>query len=249
MTERLRVALEPAEVVETTSAALWRPRTAGPGPAGTAGDVLAGLVLAHGAGTDMTNPLLCAVAQGLAEQGHPVLLFNFPYTEAGRKAPDRMPRLEACYRAVAAVARRRFAGRPLVLGGRSMGGRVASHLAAQGEPCDGLVFLGYPLHPARRAGVAVADERLRTAHWQDLRTSALFVQGDRDALADLALLERERAARLTGAPSTVHVVAGGDHGFAVRKKDGRTGEQVLAEIVGVVAAWLREATGPARVTA
>lgn len=249
VTERLRVALEPPQAVEATSAALWLPSTGAAAAAGADGEALAALVLAHGAGTDMTNPLLCAVAQGLAEHGHPVLLFNFGYTEAGRKAPDRMPRLEACYRAVAAVARERFAGRPLVLGGRSMGGRVASHLAAQGDPCDGLVFLGYPLHPPRRAGVAVADDRLRTAHWQDLRTPALFVQGDRDALADLALLERERAARLTGAPSSVHVVAGGDHGFAVRKKDGRTGEQVLAEIVGVVAAWLRETTGPARVPA
>ncbi|HWH32456.1 MAG TPA: alpha/beta fold hydrolase [Egibacteraceae bacterium] len=229
ITTRLRVPLRRPQAVPEVSALLWEP--------GRPVDGAAGLVLAHGAGTDMTSPLLRAVARGLAEQGHPVLLFNFSYTEAGRKAPDPMPRLEACSREVAAVARERFGGRPLVLGGRSMGGRVASHLAAQGEPCDGLVFLGYPLHPPRRAGAAVPDDRLRTAHWPALRTPALFVQGDRDTLADLALLERERAARLAG-PSQVHVVRGGDHGFAVRKRDGRDPADVLAEIVGVVAAWV-----------
>lgn len=228
-TAQLRVALEGQAVAET-SAQLWSPARDRPGKAG--------LVLAHGAGTSMSNPLLLAVAQALAAQGHPVLLFNFAYTEAGRKAPDPMTRLEACYRAVVAVARRRFGARPLVLGGRSMGGRVASHLAAQGEACDGLVFLGYPLHPPRRAGAQVPDERLRTAHWPGLRVPCLFVQGDRDALAGLALLERERAARLTAAPSTVHVVAGGDHGFGVRKMDGRSPEEVMADITGTIAGWL-----------
>ena len=229
-TEQLRVALDAPQAVAETSALLWVPPRARADRAG--------VVLAHGAGTDMRNPLLRTVAQALAGQGHPVLSFNFAYTEAGRKAPDPMTRLEACYRAVAAVARARFGARPLVLGGRSMGGRVASHLAAQGEPCDGLVFLGYPLHPPRRVGTEVPDEKLRTAHWPALRVPALFVQGDRDALADLALLERERAARLTGSPSRVHVVAGGDHGFAVRKKDGRTPAQVLDEIVGAITGWL-----------
>lgn len=232
LTERLRVPLSRPQAVAETSVVQWSPAVAAPGAAG--------LLLAHGAGTDMTNPLLRAVARGLAEQGHPVLLFNFAYTEAGRKAPDPMARLEACFRTVAAFARDRLGERPLVLGGRSMGGRVASHLAAQGEPADGLVFLGYPLHPARRAGTEVPDERLRTAHWEALRTPALFVQGDRDALADLALLERERAARLTGAPTVVHVVAGGDHGFAVRKKDGRGEGEVLGEIVGAISGWLGE---------
>lgn len=234
-THRLRVPLRRPQAVPETSAVLWTPE------ADTAGatSARAALVLAHGAGTDMTSPLLRGLARALAEHGHPVLLFNFAYTEAGRKAPDPMARLESCYRDVVAVARERLDGRPLVLGGRSMGGRVASHLAAQGEPCDGLVFLGYPLHPPRRAGVPVPDDRLRTAHWADLRTPMLFVQGDRDTLADLALLERERAARLR-APSQVHVVAGGDHAFAVRKKDGRGPGEVLAEIVDAVVAWLAD---------
>lgn len=234
-TRRLHVALSVPRGVERTSAELWLPPGAPTGPA---------LLLAHGAGTDRTNPLLRDVAAGLSARGIPVLLCNFPYTEAGRKPPDPMPVLESCLRDVAAALRSRLGGVPLVLGGRSMGGRVASHLAAQGEDCAGLVFLGYPLHPPTRAGAAVPDERLRTGHWEQLRVPTLFVQGDRDALADLRLLQRERAARLGGADSRVHVVAGGDHGFGVRKRDGRTEAEVRQEIVDVMHDWL--GTLPAR---
>lgn len=228
-TTSLRVLLTCPRAVAEITAVVWAPPSAWPGPA---------LILAHGAGTDMTNPLLVAIARGLSARGVPVALFNFPYTEAGRKPPDPMPVLESCYRDVLAAMRERLGGVAVVLGGRSMGGRVASHLAAQGEDCAGLVFLGYPLHPPRRAGAAVPDERLRTAHWEHLRVPMLFVQGDRDALADLALLERERAAKLGGVASTVHVVAGGDHGFAVRKRDGRTQDEVFEEIIGVTYDWL-----------
>lgn len=226
----LRVPLARPGAVPEVSAALWMPRSAPSAPA---------LVLAHGAGTDRTNPLLVAVASGLSGRGVPVLLFNFPYTEmVGRRPPDPMPVLELCYRDVLAAARARLGAGPVVLGGRSMGGRVASHLAAQGEECAGLLFLGYPLHPARRAGAEVPAGRLRTAHWEHLRVPMLFVQGDRDPLADLALLQRERAARLAAAASTVHVIAGGDHGFAVRKRDGRTPDEVLEEIIDVTHDWL-----------
>jgi len=236
-TASLRVPLARPRAVTEITASLWLPSSPWPGPA---------LVLAHGAGTDMTNPLLVAVARGLSRRGVPVVLFNFPYTEAGRKPPDPMPVLEACYRDVLSAVRARLGDRPVVLGGRSMGGRVASHLAAEGEDCAGLVFLGYPLHPPRRAGAAVPDERLRTAHWEQLRVPMLFVQGDRDTLADLALLERERAAKLGATASTVHVVAGGDHGFAVRKRDGRTQDEVTEELIGVTHDWLGSlATAPA----
>jgi predicted alpha/beta-hydrolase family hydrolase len=231
----LRVPLTRPRVVSGISAELWMPSSRGSGPA---------LILAHGAGTDRSNALLVAVARGLSGHGVPVLLFNFPYTETpGRRPPDPMPALESCYGDVRDALRARLGDRPVVLGGRSMGGRVASHLAAQGVECAGLLFLGYPLHPPRRAGVPITDERLRTAHWEQLRVPMLFVQGDRDALADLALLQRERAARLAAAASTVHVVAGGDHGFAVRKRDGRTPDEVLEEIIDVTHDWLRSLAG------
>jgi hypothetical protein len=144
--------------------------------------------------------------------------------------------------------------RPVVLGGRSLGGRIASLLVAAGAcpQAVGLLLLAYPLHPAGR------PERLRTAHWPNLRVPVLFVQGDRDPLCDLGLLERERAALLSGADSRVHVLAGADHGFALaraRAVDGagqgaRSRSVVLAEVVTVVEDWLRglAATGdpPAR---
>ena len=222
-TRRLRVPLRPPQAVAHTSAVLWTPHADVGG---------LGLVLGHGAGTDLTNPVLLAVGRGLADHGHPVMTFNFAYAEAGRKPPDRPARLEGAFRDAIGVAAHEMDGRPTVLGGRSMGGRIASQLAAQGQPCAGLVLLGYPLHAARR------PERLRTEHWGDLAVPILFVQGDRDPLCDLDLLARERRRHLSHVDSTVHVVAGADHSFAVRKTDGRGASTVLDEIVTVVAGWL-----------
>ena len=116
------------------------------------------LILAHGAGNDMTSPFLVTIQEGLAAGGWACLRFNFPYTERRAKAPDRAPVLEACYRAVIASVRERLAPARLVIGGKSLGGRMASHLAAAGEAVDGLVFLGYPLHAPGRT------DRLRDAH-------------------------------------------------------------------------------------
>jgi predicted alpha/beta-hydrolase family hydrolase len=221
--------------VADSGALLW----AAPGGAGGGGG--AGLVLGHSAGARVTDPPLGHVAAGLAARGHPVLGFNFAYSEAGRRLPDPAARLESAFRDAVALARPLLGG-PLVLGGRSMGGRIASHLAAQGEPCAGLVLLCYPLHPAGR------PERLRTAHWPALRVPLLFVQGDADDLCDLDLLERERRLHLGGADSRVHVLAGADHDLRV---PGRPHAQVLDEVVAVVAEWLRAAAlqaaaGPAR---
>jgi uncharacterized protein len=185
-------------------------------------------VLGPAAGTQVTHPPLARVAAGLAGRGYPVVGFNFAYAEAGRRLPDPPARLEAAFRDVVAFARRRL-DRRLVLGGRSMGGRIASRIAAAGEPCAGLALLGYPLHPAGR------PERLRTAHWPELAVPVLFVQGDRDALCDLDLLERERRARLGQVATRLHVLDGADHGFRVR---GRDRGQVLDEVAGVVAGWL-----------
>src|SRR5215470_16615025 len=108
------------------------------------------VVLAHGAGSDMNAPLLVGVATALAAHGVSTVRFNFPYKERGARVPDRAPALEACYRAVLEQVRAdpELRADRFLIGGKSLGGRMASHLAAAGEPTDGLVFLGYPLHPA-----------------------------------------------------------------------------------------------------
>lgn len=191
------------------------------------------VVVAHGAGTAMDHPFLAAFAAGLAARGLAAVRFNFPYTERGDRAPDRAPVLEACYRAILAAVRAdaALAGR-LVIGGKSMGGRMASHLAAAGEPVDGLVLLGYPLHPAGRPG------QLRAAHLPRIAAPMLFLTGTRDALCPLATL-RPILAPLPHA--TLHVVDDADHSFAVRKKSGRTAAAVMDELADATSAWVRDA--------
>jgi len=199
------------------------------------------VALAHGAGADMTHPFLSAVHEGLAARGAVVLKSNFPYTEAGRKAPDAPAKLLATARATAAwlAARPEAKGRALVLGGKSMGGRIASHLVALGERADGLLFLGYPLHPAGKPG------SLRDAHLAAVACPMLFVEGTRDPLCDLALL-RPVLARL-GRRATLAVIDDGDHSFHVRKSSGRDDAAALAEVIDASARWLAErapATAP-----
>lgn len=189
----------------------------------------AAVVLAPGAGTSMNSPLLVSVAEGLAARGHAVLRFNFAYHERGSKRPDPQKKLLAAYRAAADALRAKH-DRRLVLGGKSMGGRMASLLAAEGYACDGLVFLGYPLHPAGK------PSQLRDAHLPDVRAPMLFVQGTRDPLCDLALL-RPVLARLDGR-ATLHEIQGGDHSFEVRKSDGRSPESVLAEVIDAAGGWI-----------
>ena len=192
------------------------------------------VVLAHGAGSDMSTPLLVAVADALSERGFPTVRFNFPYTERGGRRPDPAPVLEACYRAVLAQVRadRELSPRRLVFGGKSMGGRMASHLAAAGEAVDGLLFLGYPLHPAGK------PDRLRVAHLARISVPMLFLTGTRDALCRLDLL---RAAVAPLPHATVHVIDDGDHSFAVRRSSGRDAAAVRAELVEASVAWLRQA--------
>jgi predicted alpha/beta-hydrolase family hydrolase len=225
---RHRLALTQPQATGTTTVLEWA-------PPGGAGPRPLCVVLGHGAGSQVTHPLVARVAAGLAGRGYPVVGFNFAYAEAGRRLPDPPARLEAAFRDAVAFVRRRLGGRRLVLGGRSMGGRIASQLAAAGEPCAGLALLGYPLHPDGH------PERLRTAHWRELAVPVLFVQGDRDALCDLDLLERQRLQHLGQVASRVHVLVGADHGFRVR---GRDRDQVLDEVAGVVAGWLDELAQP-----
>src|SRR5262245_12036930 len=128
------------------------------------------VVLAPGAGSDMRHPWLVAVADALSQRGFSTVRFNFPYKERRGRIPDPAPVLEACYRAVLAQLRedRELDARRLMIGGKSMGGRMASHLAAAGEPVDGLLFLGYPLHPAGK------PDKLRVAHLGRISVPMLF---------------------------------------------------------------------------
>ncbi|QBI18783.1 alpha/beta hydrolase [Egibacter rhizosphaerae] len=212
-------------------------------PLGDRGELA--VVLAPGAGSDRHDAPLAVVADRLAARGHPTLVLQFAYTEAGRGRPDPLERCGAVFAEVAGHLRERLGDeRPLILGGRSMGGRVASLIASdEDEPVAGVAgvaLLAYPLHPARplRDAEPVPRERLRTAHWPDLRVPSLFVQGDRDRLCDLATLEAERAAHLEARRTSVHVVAGADHGFEPRRRDGRATADVHREVAEVVGDWV-----------
>ncbi len=198
-------------------------------------------VLAHGAGAPMTSEFLEEIAPRIARAaGVAVLRFNYAYAErmartGKRLPPERRPALEAVHGAALAFARSRFTGLPLFGGGKSLGGRMASLMVADGAEVDGLVFLGYPLHPAGK------QDRLRTEHFPRVTAPALFVQGTRDALAELDLLRP--ALETWGGPQVLHVVDGGDHSFAVLRRSGRTAEDVLDEITSAVASWLTPLIG------
>lgn len=188
------------------------------------------VVLGHGAGSDRRTPFLVRLATVLAEGGRGAALYNFPYTERGGKRPDPPALLEATTHAVHAAVREALGARKLVAGGKSMGGRIASQAVAKGAPADGLVLLGYPLHPPGK------PEQLRDAHLPALAVPLLFVEGTRDAFArwDLltALLER------LGPRATLHRIEEGNHSFAVPKRTGLTNAAVEREIQITVAAWL-----------
>jgi predicted alpha/beta-hydrolase family hydrolase len=188
------------------------------------------LALGHGAGGDRRTGLLVRLANILAEGGRRVVLHNFPYTEARRRVPDKPAILEATVTAVAAHARGALGASKLVLGGKSMGGRIASQAVAQGLRADGLVFLGYPLHPPGRV------DTLRDRHLPAITVPMLFVQGTRDAFARADLL----AAVLGGLGdrATLHSIEDGDHSFAVPRRTGRAPAQVEAEVAAAIVSWL-----------
>jgi len=194
------------------------------------------VLLAHGAGADMRSPFMSTVHAGLAREGFVALKFNFPYTEARRRRPDPRPVLERCWRTVLDTVRRDRALAPpwIAIGGKSMGGRMASYVAAAGAPVRALVFLGYPLHPAGK------PDALRADHLPSIRAPMLFVQGTRDALCDL---DRLRGV-LAGLPqATLHTIEGGDHSFRLPRRTGKSDAEVWTEIVSVVARWLRTIAG------
>ena len=182
------------------------------------------LVLAHGAGGNMHAPSLRAFADALAAGGVGAVRFNLPYAEAGKGSPGPQARNEAGWRAVAAHVTGRAA--KVFLGGRSYGGRLASHIVAAGTPASGLVFLAYPLHPPGK------PERIRDAHLRDIRVPMLFLQGTRDPFATPSLLDATIASL---ADATLHRVEGGDHSHKVR---GRSPAEVNDELCAVTLDWI-----------
>jgi len=187
-----------------------------------------GVLLAHGAGAGQEHPWIVSVAGGLAIEGLYVMTFNYRYTEAGRKSPDRLPTLLAVHRAAAdALAER---SEEVILAGKSMGGRVGSHLAGdEGWPAAGLVYYGYPLMSK--------GEPRPTDHLERIDAPQLFFAGTRDRLGPPQAIEKV-ASRLPNAE--IIVVDDGDHSFKVPKRAGKANEEILAEIVAESAAWIRE---------
>jgi predicted alpha/beta-hydrolase family hydrolase len=194
------------------------------------------LVLAHGAGAPQQSAFMVGFANALTERGIDVLTFNFLYTEQRRRIPDRTDMLEACYRGAVRAAREHF-GRPAVfVGGKSMGGRIATHLAAADDAeamgIRGVVLLGYPLHPPGK------PEQLRTGHLARVRVPMLIVQGERDPFGTPEELRPVIAAM--AAAVTLHVVANGDHSLAPsRKRDAVAA--AYRDIQDAIARWLSAA--------
>jgi predicted alpha/beta-hydrolase family hydrolase len=191
-------------------------------------------VMAHGAGAGMDHPFLADVSARLAARGVATLRYQFPYMQAGSKRPDSPRVLHGAVRAALDAAARALPGVPLVAGGKSMGGRMTSQLMAEGAHPDvrGLVFLGFPLHPAGKPGRSRAD------HLASVQAPMLFLQGTRDTLADLDLV-RDVIAGL-GERATLHVVEGADHSFDVLKRSGRDRDQVRDELADTTASWLAQ---------
>ena len=177
----------------------------------------------------MADRGMTRAAQTLEAAGFSVVRFNFPYREKGSGRPDPMPVLKAAVAEAAARARKELAPRKLIIGGRSMGGRAASMLAADGFECDGLLLLAYPLHPAGQ------PEKLRDAHLAQIRVPVLCFNGTRDALCERELMDPivSRAASWQ-----MHWLEGADHSFHVLKSSGRTDEQVMEEVGATAQRWL-----------
>lgn len=188
-------------------------------------------VLAHGAGAGMTHPFMESVAKALAARNIATLRFQFPYMDRGSKRTDPPKVCHATIREVVDLARQRT-DLPLIAGGRSFGGRMASQAQAE-DPLPsvvGLAFLGFPLHPPK----APADER--GAHLEDTKIPLLFLQGTRDELADLTLLKP--LVKRLGKRATLKLYEDGDHSFHVRVRSGRTDAQVFEEMMDDLAAWV-----------
>ena len=189
------------------------------------------VALAPGAGGTRSTPQLLACASSLDPKHFTTILLNFPYQEARRKFPDRAPVCEATFVRVALYARSELGASKLVLGGRSMGGRMASQAAAHGLACDGLAFLAYPLHPPGK------EDQLRDAHLGDITAPMLFLQGTRDEFARLDLL-KATVERL-GPLAELGLFESADHSFKTPRGAMATSRQTEAKVFARLAEWLR----------
>ena len=198
------------------------------------------IILGHGAGADQLSGFMRLFARGLSDRGLDVMTFNFVYTEQRRGVPDQKAKLESCFRAVieAALSQKKVKGNKLVIGGKSMGGRIASQVVAaayeQNDPLAteiaGLVFLGYPLHPPGNPA------KLRTEHLPQIKVPMLFLQGTRDSLGstdEIAPIVKELKLR-----AEIYVIEGGDHSFKAPKKFGRTQEEVFESAMDAIVEWV-----------
>ena len=192
----------------------------------------AGFVFAHGAGAGMSHSFMEAVASGLSVRGIATLRFQFPYMEKGAKRPDVPAVAQAAVRAAVAEAARQLPGLPLVAGGRSFGGRMTSQAQAAAPLAGvrGLAFLGFPLHPAGK------PSEQRAKHLAGIRIPMLFVQGTRDALAELPLLQQVTAA--LGTRASLQLIEHADHSFHVLVRSGRSNGEVMRELLDSLAGWI-----------
>lgn len=220
MTDVIRVPLSDTSADETT-ATRYRPSPSELPPIR--------VVLAHGAGAGQRHPFIVNVARRIAAGGIEVVTFDFPYMHRRRKAPDPAGVLEQCFRLVIRAAREPDHDRhPLFIGGKSMGGRMATHLAAQGEEIAGVFALGYPLHPPGK------PERQRSAHLPRISAPVLIVQGERDAFGTPAELNPVLATMT--APVVLETVSGGDHSLAVK---GQSSERLYDWLGSLIVDWAR----------
>ena len=219
MTEPIRITIDSCHAV---SALVQRPTSA-----------FACLVLAHGAGAGMTHPFMTAVATGLSQRGVATLRFQFPYMEAQSRRPDRPALAHATIRAAVAQALEQAPDLPLFAGGKSFGARMTSQSQAEAALplVRGLVFLGFPLHPAKKP----SDDRAR--HLSDVQVPMLFLQGTRDSLADTGLLIP--MVRALGPGAILTMIDQGDHSFHVPVRSGRTDPEVLDGALDTIAGWMR----------
>jgi predicted alpha/beta-hydrolase family hydrolase len=218
-------------------------------PAAPARRIGVTLILAHGAGANQTSGFMVHFATMLAARGIDAVTFNFVYTEQGRRLPDKNDKLEGCWRAVIAAVRGgvphagkggQRTGQKLVIGGKSMGGRIASQIASQTaaagqDDIAGLVFLGYPLHPPGR------PDKLRCEHLRRIRAPMLFVQGSRDAFGT----PDELRAALAGvkAATDLCLVDNGDHSFKVPTRGAMPQDQVYDAVLDGIVRWLLARVG------